>query len=210
MTKRRKNKSHSIIIGSLLILLGIAMPLSKYLYNNYLNNMEDEKIEDFFNETIKEEQVISSTDEVSSAKEKQTSSYNYIAVLEIPTISLKRGLVPKEDKANNVNQNIQILKGSNMPDVENSVLLLAGHSGSGRIAFFHNLNHVGHHDLVYIYYNNMKYIYKVIDRYIEPKDGDISVYRDKSKTTLVLTTCSQESKGSQFVVIAELIDKENY
>lgn len=210
MTKRRRNKSHSIIIGSLLILLGIAMPLSKYLYNNYLNNMEDEKIEDFFNKTIKEEQVISSTDEVPSVKEKQPSSYNYIAVLEIPTISLKRGLVPKEDKANNVNQNIQILKGSNMPDVENSVLMLAGHSGSGRIAFFHNLHRVGHHDLVYVYYNNTKYIYKVVDRYIEPKDGDISVYRDKSKTTLVLTTCSQENKGSQFVVIAELIDKENY
>lgn len=210
MIKRRKNKIHSIIIGSLLIILGIAMPLSKYLYNNYLNNMEDEKIEDFFNETIKEEQVVSSTDEVPSEKEKQTSSYNYIAVLEIPTISLKRGLVPKEDKANNVNQNIQILKGSNMPDVENSVLLLAGHSGSGRIAFFHNLHRVGHHDLVYVYYNNTKYIYKVVDRYIETKDGDISVYRDKSKTTLVLTTCSQENKGSQFVVIAELIDKENY
>lgn len=210
MTKRRKNKSHSIIIGSLLILLGITIPLSKYLYINYLDKIEEEKVEDFFNETIKEEQVITSTDEVPSVQEKQTSSNNYIAVLEIPTISLKRGLVSKEDKANNVNKNIQILKESNMPDVENGVLMLAGHSGSGRIAFFHNLHRVEHHDLVYVYYNNTKYIYQVVDRYIETKDGDISIYRDKSKTTLVLTTCSQEKNGSQFVVIAELIDKENY
>lgn len=210
MIKRRKNKSHKIIIGSLLILLGIAMPLSQYLYTNYLNKIDEEKVEDFFNETIKEKQVTTSTDEVPSVKEKHTSSYNYIAVLEIPTISLKRGLVAKEDKANNVNQNIQILKESNMPDVENGAFMLASHSGSGRIAFFHNLHRIKHHDLVYVYYNNIKYTYKVVDRYIEIKDGDISVYRDKSKTTLVLTTCSQENKGSQFVVITELIDKENY
>lgn len=209
MIKRRKNKSHSIIIGSLIIFLGITIPLSKYLYTTYLNKIDEEKIEDFFNETIKE-QVITSTDEVPLVQEKQTSSYNYIAVLEIPTISLKRGLVSKEEKSNNVNQNIQILKESNMPDVEKGVFMLAGHSGSGRIAFFHNLHCIKHHDLVYIYYNNIKYIYQVVDQYIETKDGDISIYRDKSKTTLVLTTCSQENKGSQFVVIAELIDKENY
>lgn len=209
MIKRRKNKSHVIIIGSLLVLLGITLPLSKYVYNNYLDKMEKEKVEDFFNEPIIEEEIIE-VQENSSNIEQKPISYNYIAVLEIPTISLKRGLVSKNDKANNVNKNIQILQESDMPDVENGAFMLAGHSGTSRISFFNKLHHVKYGDEVIVYYNNIKYIYRVIDLFIEVKDGDISIQRDKDKNTIVLTTCSQDHKGSQFVVIGELIDKQSY
>lgn len=210
MIKRRKIKSHVIIIGSLLILLGIALPLSKNLYERYLNHLDNKKIEEFFQETNQEVEVNDNELSVPIPDTKPMTSYNYIAVVEIPSISLKRGLVSINDKANNISQNIQILHGSDMPDIVNGVLMLASHSGSGRTAFFQNLHKVQNNEIIYIYYNHIKYTYKVVNRYIEPKDGDIVIHRNSDETTLVLTTCSNDSNNSQFVVISELVNQENY
>ena len=209
MTKRRRNKKSRAWLGSLLILIGASLPLFKYIYFSCLDYQNNDKIENFFEQ---EEQVDIdlSTEVVEENKTTPSASYDYIAVLEIPSISLKRGLVDKNSKANNVNKNIQILNESDMPDVENGTLYLAGHSGSSYISFFRNLEKVKYGDMIYIYYNHVKYSYKVNSLYIETKDGDISVLRDKNKTNLVLTTCSQDNKGSQFVVISELINQENY
>ena len=209
MTKRRRNKKSRAWLGSLLILIGASLPLFKYIYFSFLDYQNNNKIENFFEQ---EEQVDIdlSTEVVEENKTTSSTSYDYIAVLEIPSISLKRGLVDKNSKANNVNKNIQILNESDMPDVENGTLYLAGHSGSSYISFFRNLEKVKYGDMIYIYYNHIKYSYKVNNLYIETKDGDISVLRDKNKTNLVLTTCSQDNKGSQFVVISELVNQENY
>ena len=46
--------------------------------------------------------------------------------------------------------------------------------------------------------------------YEEVKDGNISVYKDKSKTNLILTTCNPTHKGYQLIVVSELINQENY
>ena len=209
MTKRRRNKKSRAWLGSLLILIGASLPLFKYIYFSCFDYQNNNKIENFFEQ---EEQVDIdlSTEVVEENKTTSSTSYDYIAVLEIPSISLKRGLVDKNSKANNVNKNIQILNESDMPDVENGTLYLAGHSGSSYISFFRNLEKVKYGDMIYIYYNHIKYSYKVNNLYIETKDGDISVLRDKNKTNLVLTTCSQDNKGSQFVVISELVNQENY
>lgn len=40
----------------------------------------------------------------------KVTNYNYIAILEIPSINLKRGLVDPNSKYNNVNYNIQIYR----------------------------------------------------------------------------------------------------
>ena len=54
-------------------------------------------------------------------------------------IGLEKGLASKGSYYNNVNRNILILNESDMPDKENGNVILAGHSGSGRTAFFKNL-----------------------------------------------------------------------
>lgn len=211
MIKKEKNKSHALLLGSFIILLGIAIPTAKYLYFNHLNNINDDKIEEFFEETNIEPVIEDEpTEEVNEVVEKPTYSYDYIAVLEIPSISLKRGLVSINDKNNNVNKNIEILKNSTMPDVENGNLILAGHSGSSYISFFKNLERLNNDNLIYIYYNNVKYTYKVVNSYLEIKDGNIVIHRNMDKTTLTLTTCSQKHKGKQLIVISELVKKENY
>ncbi len=209
MLRKRKSKSR-VILGSLLILIGIMLPLSKYLYFNYLDHKENKDIESFFIEE-KEEIIIDNTDtNQEEVKTNNNVSYDYIAVLEIPSISLKRGLVDKNNKANNVSRNIQILNESDMPDIKNGTMYLASHSGSSYISFFKNLDKVKYEDYVYVYYNHIKYSYKVTNIYEEVKDGDISFHKDKLKTNLVLTTCNPTHKGYQLIIVSELVNQENY
>ncbi len=212
MIRKKINKSHAIIIGSFLILVGLSISLSKNIYEYHLNRQENKKIEQFFKDQIVEEKIQngSSKEDSSVENKKEISSSTYIGILEIPSISFKRGFVSKNDKSNNISENIQILKESDMPDVDRGNFIIASHSGSGRIAFFKNLHCVKHNDLIYVYYNQMKYTYKVVDFYIEPKVGNIHIYRNNEKTTLTLTTCNQDKNNSQIVIISELVKCENF
>lgn len=209
MIRKRKNKSHAIVIGSFLILVGLIIPLSKNIYEDQLNRNENRKIEEFFKDSATEEKT-NTFDEKDKPIKNNNDFSEYIGILEIPSISFKRGFVAKNDKSNNISENIQILKESDMPDVENGNFIIAGHSGSGRLAFFKNLHCIKFNDLIYVYYNQVKYTYKVVDFYIEPKVGNIHIYRNKEKTTLTLTTCNQDKRDSQIVIISELVDSKNF
>lgn len=198
------------MIGSFLILVGLIIPLSKNIYEDQLNRNENRKIEKFFKDSATEEKINTFDEKNYESIENKKESSEYIGILEIPSISFKRGFVAKNDKSNNISENIQILKESDMPDVEHGNFIIASHSGSGRIAFFKNLHCVKFNDLIYVYYNQVKYTYKVVDFYIEPKVGNIHIYRNKEKTTLTLTTCNQDKRDSQIVIISELVDSKNF
>ena len=211
--RNRNQKSRLLIIGSLLLLFGIVVIGGKYIYN-YLSYKEEIKVIDEFLETEVEEitieNVIEETPEEPTTKEEQEPIYNYIAVLEIPTINLKKGLLSIDDKNNNVDKNIEVLQNSDMPNVKNGLLALAGHSGNSKIAFFNKLHKVKKDDLVYIYYNNIKYTYKITSITRQTKQGFVTISRKKDTTELLLTTCDQNDKNKQVVVMASLIDESNY
>lgn len=210
MIKREKNKSQFSIIGSLLIIGATSVFLFYNIYNFYINKNEEQKVEDFINEPIVDDTPTTEESIEETTKEiKQVESYDYIGVLEIPKINLKRGFLKINDRNNNVNKNIQILENSTMPDSDGGLLVIAGHSGSGRVAFFKNLYKLKKDDQIYVYYENIKYIYEVINTYEETKDGDIAIEKN-SESTLVLTTCSQTDKTKQVVVISKLINKTSY
>lgn len=201
------------IIGILLIIISISV----VMYDNYKDNQKVlenvELVENFFEiennpvEAQKEEVVIK------DEEDKKTSSsptYNYIAVLEIPSIKLKRGLVDYKSKYNNVKYNIQIIEHSQMPDIENSNLILAGHNGTSNVSFFNDLDKLKEDSLVYVYYNNIKYIYKINNNYEVKKDGKVEIIRNRNKTTITLITCKKDSKDKQLVYIGYLVDKVEY
>ena len=201
------------IIGILLIIISISI----VMYDNYKDNQKVlenvELVENFFEiennpvEEQKEEVVIN------DEEDKKTSSsptYNYIAVLEIPSIKLKRGLVDYKSKYNNVKYNIQIIEHSQMPDIENSNLILAGHNGTSNVSFFNDLDKLKEDSLVYVYYNNIKYIYKINNNYEVKKDGKVEIIRNRNKTTITLITCKKDSKDKQLVYIGYLVDKVEY
>lgn len=201
------------IIGILLIIISISV----VMYDNYKDNQKVlenvELVENFFEiennpvEEQKEEVVIK------DEEDKKTSSsptYNYIAVLEIPSIKLKRGLVDYKSKYNNVKYNIQIIEHSQMPDIENSNLILAGHNGTSSVSFFNDLDKLKEDSLVYVYYNNIKYIYKINNNYEVNKDGKVEIIRNRNKTTITLITCKKDSEDKQLVYIGYLVDKVEY
>lgn len=207
MTRIKKSKSQ-ILFGSLLIIIGFTLPIIKYSNNYYLEKRDEKKVEDFFNNTIiKENDINVKNEEIEKIEEKVIQEYDYIAILEIPSISLKRGLVSKTDKNNRISKNIQILKESDMPNVLNGNLILASHSGSSNVSFFKNLFKLKNNDLIYVYYEGYKYTYKVTNSYLEVKDGNIFIKRNNNINTLTLTTCKDDM---QLVIISELESKEIY
>lgn len=213
MVKRKnKNKkvSQYLIIGSFFLVVGMSVIVLKLCSNYFINEKENNSLEEFF-EIKQEEQADVVIEKVEEQKQevKQVATYNYIAVLEIPRINLKRGLVAINDKNNNVNKNIEILKDADMPDVQNGNFILAGHSGNSRISYFRNLNKMELNDFIYVYYKGKRYNYQIKKVYDVEKTGQVSISKTNNTTTLTLVTC-RHNTSKQIVIIAELISKEEY
>jgi len=214
--KKEKNKKRLqkrlLMIVSFLFIIGIAIVCSYNIYNYYTYTTEENKIEEFFyesNDKAETNEDIVKEEEKPIQEKQEVEMDKYIGVLEIPVINLKKGFLETHHKNNIVDKNIQIIENSDMPNVINGLMVIAGHSGNGKVAFFKNLYKLKLNDEVFIYYNGIKYIYKIVDIYNEEKDGTISVNK-KQATTLVLTTCSQTDKTKQIVIIAEQIEQKSY
>lgn len=204
-----KNKRYSILImiGLFFIFLG-----SSYLiYNQYNNEKQDSindgLIEDYFK--VEDEIIETPQKEIEEEKPVPKEKIDYIAVLEIPKIKLKRGIVDKNSSYNNVNRNIYTLKETTMPDEEdNSHIMLASHSGNSYISYFKNLNKLNLNDKVYFFYKNNKYVYKVIKKYEVEKTGTVKLSK-KNSSDITLITCISGT-NNQIVLVANLESIENY
>lgn len=219
-TRKNKNidKKEQLIklVASFIFLIGSFMYIGRIAYNYYVELRDYNKAQEFLNigkEEVEEIKVDIDEKEIKEQpkqEEKKTSNYNYIGVLEIPKINIKRGFLNIKDKGNNVNKNLQVIKGSDMPNVKNGNLIIAAHSGNSYISYFKNLYKLSNDDVAYVYFNNIKYTYKVAGKYDAEKNGKVTIHRDNKKNTLTLTTCSQTDKTKQIVYILELESEENY
>ena len=219
-TKENKNvnKKEQLIklVASFIFLTGAFMYIGRIAYNYYVELRDYNKAQEFLNigkEEVEEIKVDIDEEEIKEQpkqEEKKTSNYNYIGVLEIPKINIKRGFLNINDKGNNVNKNLQVITGSDMPDVKNGNLIIAAHSGNSYISYFKNLYKLSNDDVAYVYFNNIKYTYKVAGKYDVEKTGKVVIHRDNKKNTLTLITCSQTDKSKQIVYILELESEVNY
>ena len=219
-TRKNKNidKREQLIklVASFIFLIGSFMYIGRIAYNYYVELRDYNKAQEFLNigkEEVEEVKVDIDEEEIkeqSKQEEKKTFNYNYIGVLEIPKINIKRGFLNIKDKGNNVNKNLQVIKGSDMPNVKNGNLIIAAHSGNSYISYFKNLHKLSNDDVAYVYFNNIKYTYKVVGKYDAEKNGKVTIHRDNKKNTLTLITCSQTDKTKQIVYILELESEENY
>lgn len=219
-TRKNKNidKKEQLIklVASFIFLTGAFMYIGRIGYNYYIELRDYKKAQEFLNigkEEVEEIKVDIDEEEIKEQpkqEEKKKSNYNYIGVLEIPKINIKRGFLNIKDKGNNVNKNLQVIKGSDMPNVKNGNLIIAAHSGNSYISYFKNLHKLSNDDVAYVYFNNIKYTYKVAGKYDAEKNGKVTIHRDNKKNTLTLITCSQTDKTKQIVYILELESEENY
>lgn len=199
---------HRAFIASLIMIVtGILILIGKvgYVYYNYRSDINS--LKEYYDNSA--EDPMESVDESESAELDEhnnvinTASYNYVAVLKIPKINFERGLVAKDSKYNTVSRNIQIIKESDMPDVENGNLILAGHSGNSRVSFFRRLVELGIGDEAIVTYNGKTYTYRVVNTYDIPKTGTATIVRNYNATVLTLITCRQGT-NNQVVYICEL------
>ena len=128
-----------------------------------------------------------------------------IGKLIINKINLKQDLYKIESKKNNIEENVAIMKESNYPNISNGILILAAHSGTGKIAYFEELDNLELKDNIIIRYKNKKYIYQITKIWEQKKNGYIKIKKENKKQ-LILTTCSPKKKNTQLII--NCIEKE--
>lgn len=128
----------------------------------------------------------------------------YLGILEIKKIKLRKGFYKLNSNLNNVDKNIMIVSSSNMPDVNKGNLILASHSGNSSVSYFRYLDKLDMEDIASIYYLGKKYDYKLINYYDVDKNGSVQIIKNNDINTLTLITCKKNT-DKQTVFIFELI-----
>lgn len=139
-------------------------------------------------------------------EENYTIDYSkYLGVLEIPKIGLKRGFYNVGNRYNNIQYNVSMVEGSDLPDVANGNLILMAHSGNSYISYFAYLYRLGVGDECFVTYGGVQYRYQIVNIYDVEKNGAVRIIRDYNKTTLTMITCTKDNDSLQTVYIAELV-----
>ncbi len=209
---KKIKKSQILLFGSLLIFIGIValswntlLTLKDEIYSDMLISFSDNTNE------VKEYDAPVSNEVVSMDKKKKKKTYQYkpidysqyLGVLRIPKISLKRGFFNVGNRYNNIQYNVNLIKGSNMTNVKYGNLVLIAHSGDAWISYFANLYKLKTGDKAYIDYKGKSYKYTIKKIYTVPKNGYVSIIRNYRKTTLTLITCTKGSDKKQTVYVCE-------
>ena len=207
-TKTKINKI-IFIIGILIIVIGVAFSVIPFIMSFNKVQEENNQIDKYLNISIPINSEIDTQEQIIEDNNTNTQ-INYLMVLEVPKIGLKKGIYDIESKYNSVNYGIEILKDSNMPDKELGNVILASHRGTSNIAYFNKLDNLNNDDIVIIYYQGIKYSYKITNIYDQDKTGSIKILKDMNKTTITLITCKKNTKDKQLVFIGNLVERSNY
>lgn len=122
-----------------------------------------------------------------------------IGELKIKKINLQEPLFSMDSQENTIEKHITILKDSIFPQHKNSIMFIAAHSGTGKIAYFEELDQLNPNDTIILTLENKKYFYQVKNIWEEKKNGYINVNKE-NKNQLILTTCSPNHPGYQLVI----------
>jgi len=225
--KNKFKKSSLGLFGLIIICIGIVIVSYDYiltkkeavftsmsikLYENETPVLAEADGKEIENDDI-EPQDIENTEDEQPEENKPANNwkgYDYVGILEIPKINLKKGFLDIDSPYNNINYNITVIKSSTYPDIEGGNFILAAHSGASYISYFKHLYKLELGDLAYIYYKDIKYTYKIVDIYNVEKTGQVAIYRNSKSTVLTLITCTKDSDHEQTVYILELTNKEEY
>lgn len=219
VSNNKIKKSHTLLVGSLFIFLGILS-----LTWDYFVRMRDEVFSDMriammgveypVEANSIEATVTSEVQNVPVAEEvKEEAPKNYVidyskytGVLEIPKIGLKRGFYNVGSRYNDIQYNVAVVEGSTMPDVVNGNLILMAHSGDAYISYFAYLYKLNVGDDCYVTYNGLQFHYKIVNIYEVEKTGVVRITRNYDRTTLTMITCTKGNDHAQTVYISELVD----
>lgn len=197
-------------IGLGLIVFSIILLIFYFVYQVGIEKKNESDVLEYIKNTSVEEKI-SNGNVIDESKEEldNKTSINYTAILEIPSINLKRGVVDSTKNFDSINYAISVDDRSEYPDKTGNFILYA-HSGNSPIAFFNNLTNVELNDDVYVYYNGIKYHYIIKDKYDIEKTGKANVISSNEERYITLITCNPKRVGYQVVIVGQLIDKISY
>ena len=207
--ERRNSQVTTAVISAILLIVG-----GFFLSYNYIQSKKIVAYDYMSNVFYNGEEIITITEEeqgnepIVEEEEEGEVTNDYIGYITIPKINLTKGFHDKRSPENNVDKNLLVVNGSNYPSTERGNFIVAGHSGTGWNAFFNDLYKLNIDDIAEVSYKGKKYTYKIVNIYKQPKVGNIAIYRDYSKTTLTLITCTNFDDTTQTIYIAELIKTE--
>ena len=219
MSQAELELKKQITIGVILIIIGISFFINDFIkekrekvfsaMNLELTELLAYEEENTDEESTEEEQeqTVNTTPnlpEASLAPKEEKKYESYVGILEIPKINFNKGFYKKESSLNNVKYNLKILPQSNYPDYDKGNVIIIGHSGNYNNSYFANLYKLELNDTAILKYNNKSYTYKIVNIYTDDKDGTVTIYRDETKNTLTLITCTKDDKTTQTIYILEL------
>lgn len=205
----KKIMKGTFILGLLLIVSGY-MVIGLDRVNRYF---KDKMSEDKVSVYLSSKEIVGTPSEQQETPQTPTApapNPDVVGVLEIPSIGFKKEFYKIDSKHNNVEENIEVMASSSMPNVIGGNLIIAAHSGTGWKAFFNGLINLREKDKIIVYYNGYKYTYNVTKIYNEEKTGSIHVAKESGKTMITLTTCNRVMKGKQLIVMGEQTNIEAY
>lgn len=198
-------------LGIYLVIIGIAILGFYLIYNKSIEKRASDSVDDYINDTSIVNEI-SNEESIEEEKEEESNnkrSINYTAILEIPSIDLKQGVVDSTKNFSSINYAISVDKNSNYPNELGNFILYA-HSGNSYISYFRKLNRVNINDDIYVYYQGTKYHYIIKNKYDIEKTGKAKVISRKDDKYITLITCNQDKKGYQIVVEGKMIDSMTY
>ena len=175
-----------ILIISILI---IYLLLCNIIYNKYTTNEKNS------NKNKVSVTINKIKNEIINIQSKETP----IGKLIINKINLKQDLYDTTSAENNIEKHVTILNHSEEPSINNSIMFIAAHSGSGPIAFFNDLDKLTINDQIILEYKEKRYTYIIKDIWEIKKKGTITVPKENT-TQLILTTCSPNRENYQLII----------
>ena len=124
--------------------------------------------------------------------------YRYNALIEIPSINLKRGVLDINNPYNKAKYNIELVK------EDSNTVVLAAHNGEYYNSYFGNLSKLELGDIIKYYEDGNIYEYIYSDSYEIKKDGYADLYYKNDKKSIILITCKDNTDDAQVVHIGYL------
>lgn len=197
-------------LGIYLVIIGVTIISFYLLYNKLLDVKNNEDVDIYINKTSVIDEQPKIVEEIKKEKStKLNSDIQYTAILEIPKINLKRGVIDSTKNFKSINYAISVDNSSQYPNKKGNFILYS-HSGNSSIAFFNKLNQVEEKDDIYVYFNGIKYHYKVVKKYDIEKTGKAKVINSIENKYITLITCNQNRKDYQIVIEGKIVDEITY
>ena len=202
-----KLSNRTIVIIAFIAIIGWLLIISA----DYLKGKKEQAYQKISISLYNEENSHDNTPQNIEQEQEQEEPYiptpnpnGYLGILTIDKINLQQGFYDKNNAHNNVSENLTFLSPSNYPDEKNGNVILVAHSGVTRIAYFRNLYQLKVGDKVKVEYKGHLYTYKIDNIYNETKDGNVTIYRNTTKQTLTMITCTKNDNTKQTIYIAYL------